>query len=89
MYRSILETHEQTIRARLERLYQNGCATLKELKMKGIESYILLDDWIAARFASEMISIREFLLVIKDAIESEAKLPNALVLDGVCVLYMR
>jgi len=44
---------------------------------------MLLDDWIASRFSSEMNSIREFLYVIKDAIESESRLPNILLLDGV------
>jgi hypothetical protein len=48
-----------------------------------MECYMLLDDWIATRFSSEMNSIREFLYVIKDAIESESRLPNTLLLDGV------
>lgn len=55
----------------------------QELRIKGLECYMLLDDWITSRFSSEMISIREFLYVIKDAIESESRIPNSLILDGV------
>lgn len=44
--------------------------------------YTLLDEWITARFSSEMDAIREMLNVIKEAIESEMKLPNHLTLQG-------
>jgi hypothetical protein len=83
VYKTIMENCEQAIRWRLERLFVYACNTLRELRAKGLECYMLLDDWIASRFSSEMNSIREFLYVIKDAIESESRLPNVLLLDGV------
>lgn len=84
LYRTILENAEQILRWRLERLNQYACSCLKDLRTKGLECYMLLDEWISMRFNSEMDAVREFLYVIKDAIESEARIPNNLVLDGVC-----
>lgn len=49
---------------------------------KGLDTFIKLDDWTDTRFASEMEAIRELLLVIKEAIEAEEKLPNHLELSG-------
>ena len=49
---------------------------------KGVETFITLDKWTGVRFVSEMEAIRQLLLVIKEAIEAEAKLSNHLELNG-------
>lgn len=54
----------------------------KELRAKGAEVYLQLEEWIGLRFQAEMDAISQMLLVIKEAIESENRLPNTLVLDG-------
>lgn len=49
---------------------------------KGLASYTHLDEMVGARFTGEMEAIRRLLLVIKEAIEAEVKLPNYLELSG-------
>ena len=52
------------------------------MRQKGIDVYYLLDEWVGARFQSEMDAIRDTLNVIKEAIEAEVKLPNEMILEG-------
>ena len=49
---------------------------------KGLSTYTSLDEMVGSRFTGEMEAIRQLLLVIKEAIESEVKLPNYLELSG-------
>ena len=42
----------------------------------------LLDDWITTRYHIEIDAINEMIIVIKEAIECEARLPNELILEG-------
>ncbi|KAH6574351.1 hypothetical protein BASA62_002468 [Batrachochytrium salamandrivorans] len=77
-----LEAEEQVLRYRLERIRRRSVDHLKELRRKGFECFILLDDWIGLRFQGEMNATKDMMNVIKEAIESEAKLPNKLSLIG-------
>ncbi|KAI8843668.1 hypothetical protein BC829DRAFT_400872 [Chytridium lagenaria] len=70
------------LKSRLDRIRTHAVDHLKELRNKGIEAYVLLDEWIGTRFQSEMDAIREMLYVIKEAVEMEVRLPNELVLEG-------
>ncbi|KAI8928765.1 hypothetical protein BC831DRAFT_447306 [Entophlyctis helioformis] len=81
-FQNVVEVEEQVFRNRLERLRQHAIEHLKELRNKGFDMYIQLDDWIGARFQAEMDAAKDMMNIIKEAIESEAKLPNQLVLEG-------
>ncbi|KAJ3111830.1 Sperm flagellar protein 2 [Phlyctochytrium bullatum] len=77
-----MEIEDQLLKNRLDRLKVRAYEHLKELRNKGIETYLLLDEWIGARFQAEMDAIKELLNVIKEAVELEVRLPNELVLEG-------
>ena len=77
-----LDLEEKILRARLERIHKHAIEHLKDLRTKGFEAFILLDDWIGARFQAEMDATRDMTNIIKDAIECEMRLPNQLVLEG-------
>eukprot|EP00842_Homolaphlyctis_polyrhiza_P001414 jgi/Hompol1/2273/HPOL_002152-RA len=77
-----IETEEQVVKYHLERIRQHAVDHLKELRTKGFEAFIQLDDWIGTRFQAEMDAARDMMNLIKEAIESEAKLPNQLILEG-------
>ncbi|KAI9096087.1 hypothetical protein DFS34DRAFT_623887 [Phlyctochytrium arcticum] len=81
-YHKILEREEQILRRRIDRLKQHAMDNLRELRNKAIDVYTLLDDWISARFAAEMDTIRDMLHVIKEAVEAETRIPNSLILEG-------
>ncbi|KAJ3121556.1 Sperm flagellar protein 2 [Nowakowskiella sp. JEL0407] len=81
-YLKTMETEEQIFKSRIERIKQHAYDHLRLLRNKGIEAYLLLEEWIGIRFTNEMESIREMQMVIKEAIECEMRLPNELVLDG-------
>ncbi|KAK6091403.1 hypothetical protein MT418_8550 [Batrachochytrium dendrobatidis] len=77
-----LELEEQVLRYRLERVRQKSIDHLKKFRQKSFESFILLDDWIGARFQAEMNAAKDMTNVFKEAIESEEKLLNQLTLSG-------
>ncbi|KAI9197523.1 uncharacterized protein BJ171DRAFT_427982 [Polychytrium aggregatum] len=78
----IFDIEDAIFHKKMDRIKQHASDHLKELRNKGIEVYSLLDEWIGMRFQAEMDAIKEMLVVIKDAIESESRLPNELVLEG-------
>lgn len=77
-----IELENQLLRKRLERVRRQGIEHLKELANKGLEVFNILDDCIGLRFQAEMDAIKDLVNVIREAIESEVKLPNELVLEG-------
>ncbi|RKO93481.1 hypothetical protein BDK51DRAFT_25580, partial [Blyttiomyces helicus] len=81
-YHKLIECEEHLLRRKLERLKLHAMENLRELRNKGVETYSLLDEWILLRFQSEMDAIRAMLVVIKESIEAETRLPNQLVLEG-------
>lgn len=56
---------------------------LRQNKKAAIDLYKKLDDWIFVAQKAEMDSIEEMCIVIKEAIESEAKIQNEL-----CIQFM-
>ncbi|KXS16769.1 hypothetical protein M427DRAFT_30893 [Gonapodya prolifera JEL478] len=81
-YAKLIEFEEQLLRRRLERIRACALEHLKDLKVRGVEAFTLLDEWLNGRYQSELEAIKELVGTIKEAIEFETRLPNELVLEG-------
>ncbi|KAI8807069.1 hypothetical protein BJ742DRAFT_854688 [Cladochytrium replicatum] len=81
-YTKTLEVEDALFRKRVERLRVHGQERLRELRSKAVEVYMQLDEWIGLKFSAEMDGIRSLMAVVKEAIESEARLPNELGLEA-------
>lgn len=51
------------------------------MKLKGDNTYKLMNDWLGSRWMKEMDSIKVLIEVIKHAIENKEKVKNELVLQ--------
>ncbi|KAJ3028233.1 Sperm flagellar protein 2, partial [Rhizophlyctis rosea] len=81
-YHKTIETEDVLLRRRIDRIRHHACDQLRDLRHTSLTSYTLLEDCISLRFQTEMDAIRELMIVIKEAIEQETRLPNYLVLEG-------
>ncbi|KAI8999817.1 hypothetical protein BC832DRAFT_563700 [Gaertneriomyces semiglobifer] len=81
-FQQIMDTEEALFQRKIERIKAHAISTLKELRNTAITVYSLLDELILGRFNAEMDAIRELNTLVKEAIETEAKLPNLLLLTG-------
>ncbi|KAI8620173.1 hypothetical protein BC830DRAFT_1100580 [Chytriomyces sp. MP71] len=81
-YQQLAEAEDQIFQRRLEKIRLMAIFNLTEIRNMGIELYSFLDEIIGFRFQSEMDSIRDLLNVIKEAIETESRLPNEVALNG-------
>ena len=82
LFKLILDNEEASLKYRLERLASHLQQQLRHLRAKGLETYVLLDEWITARFQSEIDAIKILSNVVCDAVECETRLPNALSIVG-------
>jgi hypothetical protein len=78
----VMKLEEIVTRRRLEAIKEHGLIALKELSQKAMDTFGTLDEWNLERFNAEMKSISELLQVVREAIELEINLPQALVLLG-------
>ncbi|KAI8829998.1 hypothetical protein BJ741DRAFT_367645 [Chytriomyces cf. hyalinus JEL632] len=81
-YLQLIELEDQIFVRRLEKIKLMAIQSLTEIRNTGIELYNYLDELIGIRFQAEMECIRDLLLVIREAIEAEARLPNEIALNG-------
>ncbi|TPX51313.1 adenylate kinase [Synchytrium endobioticum] len=77
-----LELEDQLYRWRVERLKQRAFNDIKELRAKSVDAFAALTEWTNQRFQAELDGVRDISVYIREAIESESKLPVALVLEG-------
>eukprot|EP00833_Pecoramyces_ruminatium_P006888 jgi/Orpsp1_1/1180920/evm.model.c7180000075125.1 len=81
-YTNFIQLLETTYHLNLERIQMKAKEHIKDLQKHGIDVFSLLDEWITARYQIEINAINELIVVIKEAIECEARLPNELILEG-------
>ncbi|ORX47939.1 hypothetical protein BCR36DRAFT_405248 [Piromyces finnis] len=81
-YTDFIQLLETTYHLNLERIQIKAKDHIKDLQKHGSDVFNLLDEWITTRYQIEMNAISELIIVIKEAIECEARLPNELILEG-------
>ncbi|ORX79042.1 hypothetical protein BCR32DRAFT_294674 [Anaeromyces robustus] len=81
-YNNFIQLLETTYHLNLERIKLKANDHIKDLQKHGMDVFSLLDDWITARYQIEINAINELVIVIKEAIECESRLPNELILEG-------
>jgi hypothetical protein len=81
-YQAAIKVEEANLRLRLARIFDVGVEHLREVRKRALEVFCFLDECVGNSFKAEMAAIKELVLVIKQAIELEVKLPNELVLHG-------
>jgi len=81
-YGNFIQLNETNYHLNLERIQVKAKEHIKDLQKHGIDVFNLLNEWITARYQIEINAINELIIVIKEAIECEARLPNELILEG-------
>lgn len=77
-----IETEDRIFKANIERIKGKAIQYLKEFRNKSFQTLINLDNWIGVRFLAELSAVKDLVAIIKEAIETEQKLPNKLILEG-------
>lgn len=54
----------------------------KDLRKKALEVFALMDDWIGTRYKAEIECAKDLVLLIKDAIEKQRRLPNLIYVEN-------
>jgi len=78
-----IKTEKSILRFRLVQIRNWALSNLKQNRQTAIDLYKKLDDWIFVAQKAEMDSIEELCIVVKDAIETEAKIQ-----DELCIQFM-
>ena len=73
-----IKTEKSILRFRLVQIRNWALTNLKQNRQTAIDLYKKLDDWIFVAQKAEMDSIEELCIVVKDAIETEAKIQDEL-----------
>lgn len=73
-----IKTEKAILRFRLVQIRNWALKNLKQSRQQAIDLYKKLDDWIYVAQKAEMDAIEEMSIVIKDSIESEAKVQDEL-----------
>jgi hypothetical protein len=78
----ILAKEEEIFKERLEAIRRVSSTQSKDLRKKALEVFALMDEWIGTRYKAEIECAKDLVLLIKDAIEKQRRLPNLIYVEN-------
>ncbi|XP_057298976.1 sperm flagellar protein 2-like isoform X2 [Hydractinia symbiolongicarpus] len=80
-YKTIVRVEATGLKSRVESIRTHGGMVIKKLKEKTQATYTDMDNWLGKRFLEEMESISKMADVIRQNIENECQLQDAVILE--------